>query len=769
MFSRTSGLPFETPFARIARAVCLSAGLTSPFIAVGCHPREPLLPAVTSAQPEPAAAALEGAFVPIYRPVPEAAYEQRQQALNGSGVSGGDGVTQDFYLAINKKELGQRWFLSPYLSQSTPNGVASGAARSLGTRVVSFKMQNGKLFMFDVADGQAWSDNFRPDVVMEAYPIIGGYRPFERLAGASDYVLVDPAAGLNRFRLLQDNGSAVEIDLTFAQRFRKIPDGVTFDQVFSGTAQGLMQIPGTTQALAPPRLTGTLTIGLRRYQEGPDYVPTAMPAKEFFFRSPSKLVPNEGRRSFVAAKWGLKPGGKPIVWKIAGTAAKLADDPRFADVDFVAAAKAGIESWNEAFGFSAVEARLADPGESFGDDDVNHFIFDTSRSFTGAFANVRFNPNTGELRGASVYFPVGLLVATGDLPPPAPSAAPGGLEIDEDGAPTGVMPEPARWAWGNAAEESLCDRVLPSLAEILAAEPAGDQPPLSRKEKIERFLGSIAAHEVGHTFGLRHNFKGSLKPPSSSMMEYIHIPDAIAMGPRVGSYDVAAIRYLYGLSPDLPTDPFCNDNDADTVDPDCRRFDFGAVPLVDFFIPTFRNALAPFLAGSKNSFVSPSLLAPHLRLARAAAARAEAYEGVFGPLRAPTPPAMDPVPLSFSARVNAATQIALRQLFIGPQPGQTVAPGQPPPAAPPPPEPVLSAAIVDLRGFVVDGSGLRNGSTRRLAVDVLKRLQAPAAYLALSDARDLVAAQLAGLSGVAAVDTKDLLARIDRTLGGYFD
>jgi hypothetical protein len=767
-------LPFETRAARVARAAHLVA-FTSLAFAAGCRSDDGQL-IVPAEDPGPAATidgaptSLTGAFVPIYRPVSEAAYERRQEALTTTGAApaGTDGIAEDFYLAISKKELGQRWFLSAYLSQVTPQGVQSGAARSLGTRVVSFKVQNGKLFVFDVVDDKTWSDNFRPDVVVEAYPIVNAYGPFERLVGASDYVLFDPAAGLNRFRLQQDSGVSVDVDLTFAQRFRKIPDGVTFDQVFSGTPNAFAQIPGTTQIVAPPRVTGTLSLGLRRYREGADYVPTAMPAKEFYFRGPAKLVPNEGKTSFVAAKWGLKPGSKPIVWKIAGTAAKLAEDPRFADIDFVGAAKAGIESWNEAFGFPAVEARLADPGESFGDDDVNYFIFDTSRSYTGAFANMRFNPNTGELRGASVYFPIGLLAATGELPPPSAVGNAGGLEAGaEPDAPASVTP-PARWSWGIASEESLCDRPLPTVDEILAADVAG-APELPRKEKIERFLANIAAHEVGHTFGLRHNFKGSLKPPSSSVMEYIYIPDSIAIGPHVGSYDIAAIKYLYGLSPDLPTEPFCNDGDADTVDPDCRRFDFGANPLVDFFIPTFRDALALFFDGSKNSYVSPSALAPHIRLAKTGAARAQAYEGVFGPLRAPTPPAVDPTPLSFAARVNFATRAALRQLFIAPQPGQAVPAGQPAPAAPPPAEPVLTAAVADLRAFVVDGSGLRNGATRRLAVDVLKRLQSPGAYLALSDAREIVAAQLATLAGAAAVDTKDLLARIDRTLGAYFD
>jgi Met-zincin len=715
---------------------------------------------------------LEGPFVPIYRERSPESIEERRAALSTAGLAAD--ASSDFYLAIKKSELQEKWFLSAFLSQVAPNGVASGAAQSLGTRVVSFKVQNGKLFVFDVADDKIWSDTFRPEVVLEAYPIVQGFRAFEQRPGASDYLLFDPAAGLNRFRLLQDSFLPIEVALSFSQRFRAIPDGVTFDQVFSGVVRAQIQAPGSTVAQSPPSLVGTLSLALRRYREGEGYTPTAMPARELYFRSPAKLVPNEGTRAFVAAKWNIHAGGAPIVWKIAPFAATLGEDPRFADVDIAGALEAGIESWNEAFGFPAIEAELAAPEDAFGDDDVNYFIFDPGRAISGAFANWRSNPNTGEIRGASVYFSSGTLRAVGELlptpPPPPPGGVPGsqaGTEADgfvavepRSGAPRSGL----RLGWGETADESLCDLDLPTLDEVLAAAPA-----VSRKDKIERFLGHIAAHEVGHTLGLRHNFKGSLRPPSSSVMEYVAIDDTIAMGPHPGSYDVAAIRYLYGLSAELPQDPFCNDGEADVVDPDCRRFDVGVTPLTEYWVPRFREGLIGFLSAKTNSFLSPNALAPHMRLAKVAAVRLEAYEGAMGLLRAPATPPVDPPPADYAARLNLTTQLALRMLFLDPQPGQTVSPGQPLPAARPPAEPVLQAAVSDLGGLLVNQDGLRNAATQRLAVDVLKRFQHPAAYTALAQGREAIAAQLPGLEGDAAVAARDLLNRIDRALAAYFD
>jgi hypothetical protein len=705
------------------------------------------------AEPE-GLAALSGPVVAIYPRGSDG--EAETPGLTAAAVSSqGRASGREFYLAINRRELGQHWFLSAYLSQLAPDGVVSGAARSLGTWVVSFKLQNGKLFVFDVGEGKAWSDAFRPDVVLEAYPVVTGIPSFENLPGASEYVLFDPAAGLNRFHLFQDGWQPVDIALSFSQRFRKLSDGVTFDQVFSGSATG--------GARAITRLTGTLSLSLRRYQEGPGYAPTAMPAKELYFRSPSRQVPDEGRSKFVAARWNIQAGGPPIVWKIARTAEALGQRPEWSDIDFVGAVKAGIESWNEAFGWKAIEARVADAGEAPGDDDVNYFIFDTTRSYNTAFANWRSNPNTGEIRGASVYFPLALLKSTMDLPP-APAALVAGY------APFEARPaarEP-RLAWGLASEESLCDVEMPSLPEMAAIPDPPGAVPLTRKERIERFLGSRAAHELGHTLGLRHNFKGSLQPPSSSVMEYMTTSDTVATGPHVGSYDRAAVRYLYGLSPDLPTEPFCSDPEADVVDPDCRRGDKGSKPLSDSFIPSYRTSLAAFLAGTSDGVQPAASLAAHLRLGAAPEVRMEAYEGALAPLRAPivAPPGAPP---SFNSRVNFATQLAIQQLFLDPLPSGAPAGAVTPPPVAPPGEPVLAVATADLAALITNQDRIRSPAIRRLAVDVLKRFQSVGASSALARARDQLAAELPGLADAAAVQTKDLIERIDRALEPYFN
>jgi hypothetical protein len=154
-------------------------------------------------------------------------------------------------------------------------------------------------------------------------------------------------------------------------------------------------------------------------------------------------------------------------------------------------------------------------------------------------------------------------------------------------------------------------------ADLLAA--ADGAPADAREDELDgvpaRFIGpllaDLVAHEVGHTLGLRHNFKASglysmaeinskkikgQKPFAGSVMDYIPIninmKDGEVQGDyamiSVGPYDMWAIEYGYTFDKDLkpilakctlPEHQYGTDQDTLGPDPLARRYDFSAKPL----------------------------------------------------------------------------------------------------------------------------------------------------------------------------------------------
>ena len=128
----------------------------------------------------------------------------------------------------------------------------------------------------------------------------------------------------------------------------------------------------------------------------------------------------------------------------------------------------------------------------------------------------------------------------------------------------------------------------------------------------EEFIGPLVKdlimHEVGHTLGLRHNFKGSQLvsykemnsegfegPTSSSIMDYLPVNiafgDDVVQGPwttnTIGPYDMWAIAYGYapGDTTEIlarsnePALRYATDEDTSGPDPMARRFDNAENPL----------------------------------------------------------------------------------------------------------------------------------------------------------------------------------------------
>ncbi len=126
---------------------------------------------------------------------------------------------------------------------------------------------------------------------------------------------------------------------------------------------------------------------------------------------------------------------------------------------------------------------------------------------------------------------------------------------------------------------------------------------ISPEMAAKSMVRSVIIHELGHTFGLRHNFIASQSPAkiqtpvktlesTDSIMDYVlygfgivehakalETTDGYVENPGLGVYDLIALAVAYNgdlskVTVDQPT-KFCTDED--TIDPlsQCQRYDFG--------------------------------------------------------------------------------------------------------------------------------------------------------------------------------------------------
>lgn len=762
----------------LAGAALLVCGLSA-----GCGQEDQALMELETKAPFATGLDTNAPFVIVPRATSTATKALRQRALHTAGAVDSVGVGDDFYLAINKKELGSsKWTLSSYLKQYFPGAVSGGAARSMGTRVVSFRAQNGRLFVFDTDNRKQSSDVFNPDVLVEAYPVVS-YPPFDRLPGSSQFVLFDPANGLNDFAVLGDayaGGSqpvAFKTELSYMARYRTVSDGITFEQVFTGYAdKPISDDPLERDAF---HASGTLGIGLRRYAETMGYKATPVTqlgGQDIYFRGDPALVSNAGAYTQGSVKWAVS-STRPVEWVISNVVDTLQANPAYAGYDIYGAMAKGVTNWNTVFGYDALKVRKGTTSDSFADDDTNMIIVDTDPSFGAAFANWRNNPNTGEIRGASVYIN-SLWLEIADIifadDPPMP------LTLGKTQKPkvSVVFWRPAglrsdgctMWApiyEGSRPPEGEVERGLPVPADTL----------LTKKQKVEQYLTHVVLHEVGHTLGLRHNFKGSLKYDpmtkvySSSVMEYMNDSDAVSAN-MPGTYDIAAIKYLYGMSMSLPADKFCNDGGV-ASDPDCTTFDRTNDPYANTYLASYLSYLTDFLDGK--SPVSPNntlnFMQGYVRNGSSAAIRMKAWNDIVDQtgysLRVGRVDATKLRTLpDYGARVDQVMSRAIQRLFLDDASLRGRFTADPQDAA------IVAAVFKEATAIMKNTDGIRSASTRRMLATWFKKLQTFEAFDALTTGAAILDGEIrAGKI----TDPKELamatdtLKYMDKLLSPYFN
>jgi hypothetical protein len=279
--------------------------------------------------------------------------------------------------------------------------------------------------------------------------------------------------------------------------------------------------------------------------------------------------------------------------------------------------KRGVNNWQKAFeaaGFrNAIMAMDAPDDSTFDPEDVRYstirWITSSEPSF-GAIGPSRVDPRTGEILDADILFEASMFQSYRNLY--RRFAGPEDLAASILPSTMPVMPGlpiEQRCDLGSAAMDA---GALQRMALLMGDElPPGSPVP---DTYLEPAVEWAVMHEVGHTLGLRHNFRSSTSTPMdklqdvgwttehglySSVMEY-PTPnisyDRARQGQYwtsgAGTYDMWVIRYGYTPDPDAarriadeslqPGHEYSTDEDTyapDAPDPRSNIYDLGGDPL----------------------------------------------------------------------------------------------------------------------------------------------------------------------------------------------
>jgi hypothetical protein len=291
------------------------------------------------------------------------------------------------------------------------------------------------------------------------------------------------------------------------------------------------------------------------------------------------------------------------------------------------AVRDGILEWNKAFeraGFSnAIEVRQQPDDATWDPEDIRYNTFRWITANAGfAMGPARTNPLTGQILDANIIFDADFIEGwTKQLELEKSDAGSNlfGAIVDAAKPRDGSPRLPFTPAFRQESDTDVLGQqfAFGAMALSVAGKPAS-------KAQIEKLLvdgvKSVVTHEVGHTLGLRHNFKAStlltmdeINDPeknrtiglAASVMDYIPVnvsPKGKKQGDyfmrTIGPYDYWAIEYGYKPLPggtegetaaldkiasrcNEPALRYATDEDIGPLEPDpsVNRFDFGKDPI----------------------------------------------------------------------------------------------------------------------------------------------------------------------------------------------
>ena len=402
------------------------------------------------------------------------------------------------------------------------------------------------------------SENGKDSIVVDMSALLGDILD---MTGAMRKALADPKDPLTQYHL--------DPARTYFGKSKAFPQNVMIeaDETFSS-----LKPPEKLNTVTDPRsLQMRIAYNLIALPENDGYVPRLADDRVGYFEDTHISFNNmSAADNFVhyIVRWNVQPSDPtqrispakhPIVFTLSNTI----------PVEYREPIRSAVLAWNKAFerigvsGVVQVQDQPADP--AWDPDDVRYNVIRwLTEANSGGFAEAQlvWDPRSGEVirggvlidsdlvhfgsRALEVYAPQG--TALEEAPNPR------GFAAHNDGA---QMAE--QFAYGAYAQAIL----------------TGEDPQAIARREVGPFLHSIVLHEVGHDWGLMHNFIGhdaytlaDLRSKrftqtwglSTSVMDYIPFnlaprgaPNGDLFQPVLGPYDYHAIEYGYARFPGATT------------------------------------------------------------------------------------------------------------------------------------------------------------------------------------------------------------------------